>query len=181
MPPGLESDTSPPDIRPPIITLAPDPDDNSNDSHDRPPELSPNLSASLEPQDAELDVQIRHDVRDPFSPTPHLPLPWEAANIPYPHHGNDPFSPTPHLSRPWERPDEMFQSIRSSPPPELDRITPSERRFKISHEARGLLLIASRPPSLGKSIHRQPLAERGNSNLQNAEDPFSPTPHLLPP
>ncbi|KFZ10283.1 hypothetical protein V502_08223 [Pseudogymnoascus sp. VKM F-4520 (FW-2644)] len=179
MPPGLESNTSPPDIRPPIITLSQDPDDNSNDSHDRPPELSPNLSATLEPQDAELDVQIRHDVRDPFSPTPHLPPPWEATNIPYPHDENDPFSPTP--PRPWERPDEMFQSIRSSPPPELDRITPSERRFKISHDAKDLLLIASRSPPPRESIHRQPSAERGTPNLQNAEDPFSPTPHLPPP
>ncbi|KFY82124.1 hypothetical protein V500_10807 [Pseudogymnoascus sp. VKM F-4518 (FW-2643)] len=179
MPPGLESNTSPPDIRPPIITLSQDPDDNSNDSHDRPSELSPNLSATLEPQDAELDVQIRHDVRDPFSPTPHLPPPCEATNIPYPHDENDPFSPTP--PRPWERPDEMFQSIRFSPPPELDRITPSERRFKISHDAKDLLLIASRSPPPRESIHRQPSAERGTPNLQNAEDPFSPTPHLPPP
>lgn len=181
MPAGLETDASPTDIRPPIITLTPDPDDNFNDSHHRPPELSPNLSASLEPQDAELDVKIRRDVRDPFSPTPHLPPPWEAANIPYPHDGKNPFSPTPHLSRPWERPNEMFQSIRSSPPPELDLITPSERRFKISHDAKDLLLITSRPPSPRESIHRQPSAERGTPNLQNAEDPFSPTPHLPPP
>lgn len=128
-PAELESSINPDDIQPPIIVLVPDSDDKANDFHDRLPEISLSLSASLSPQGAELDVQIEHGVRDPFSPTPHLPHPWEAASIPYPHDEDYIFSPTPQLPRPWERPDEMFQAIRSSPPPQLmevgQRITPS--------------------------------------------------------
>ncbi|OBT50071.1 hypothetical protein VE04_09518 [Pseudogymnoascus sp. 24MN13] len=125
-PAELKSSINPNNIQAPIIVPTLDADDNANGSHNLPPEIPTNLSVVLTPHDADLDVQIQHDVRDPFSPTPHLPPPWEATNIPYPHDENYIFSPTPQLPRPWERPDEMFQAIRSSPPPQLGLVTPFE-------------------------------------------------------
>ncbi|KFY72597.1 hypothetical protein V499_07276 [Pseudogymnoascus sp. VKM F-103] len=125
-PAELESSINPDDIQAPIIVPTLDADDNANGSHNLPLEIPTNLPVVLTPHDADLDVQIQHDVRDPFSPTPHLPPPWEVTNIPYPHDGNDPFAPTPQHPRSWERPDEMFQAIHSSPPPQLGLITPSE-------------------------------------------------------
>ncbi|KAL5346524.1 hypothetical protein ACLOAV_008795 [Pseudogymnoascus australis] len=68
--PGLESYTNPDDTQPPIISLVPDTNDNSNNFYDRLPELSPNNPASIGPQDAEPQVQFRHNEGDPFSPTP---------------------------------------------------------------------------------------------------------------
>lgn len=83
-PAELGSSISPDEIQPPIIVRSPDSDDNANDFHDRLPEIPSNLSASLAPQDAELNVQIQHDMRDPFSPTPHLPPPWRSRQYPIP-------------------------------------------------------------------------------------------------
>ncbi|OBT73293.1 hypothetical protein VF21_08432 [Pseudogymnoascus sp. 05NY08] len=63
-PAEFESSINPNDIQPPIIVPAPASGDNTNDSYDHPPEIPPNLSASLALQDADLNDQIQHDVRD---------------------------------------------------------------------------------------------------------------------
>lgn len=70
--PGLEiySDINPDDIRPPIIVPAPNPDDGVEKAPFK------NTPPGLE-SDSILVVPYPHDTRDPFSPTPHLPPPWE--------------------------------------------------------------------------------------------------------
>lgn len=69
--PGFESDINPDDIRPPIIVPAPDPDDGVEGTpfKDTPPRLESDSTPVGDP--------YPHGTRDPFSPTPHLPPPWE--------------------------------------------------------------------------------------------------------